>query len=469
MYRKQIFQKVPPSLPSTPISKEIVSSPSYGSLSSVVQRVQQDPNSVSGEERQELESAIGTKSTREILTGKQTPWVPEFQGISAQLWGHSAPLQAKLTIGEAGDKYEQEADNIAAKVVEQINHPVPVSLTPSEVVQSKKKEEGLRMKPMVQLKEAIGGIEASTDLQFGINHAKGSGQSLNSGLQQSMGQAMGADFSGVKIHTDTQSDQLNRSLQAKAFTTGNHIFFKSGEYKPSTRDGQNLIAHELTHVTQQGMSIPRKDGSPLIQRVAIDVPLHEDMRDMKVFGASDRYYQDTNEDDNHNYNMVSIETREYPYIDTNGLLGYSGVVFDNMGGGDVSPYYRVGQPGIVYNANPDCQATIGLHPGQNLLTVSSVLGGGGMGAVNMLIATRKTMDEKYPQHVSSHVNLDLGNAHVHYYDANPMSMRLMLGRVIKKLETDRQCLGQRRANLQQRNVIGDQIRQYFGLPRGFGR
>ncbi|MGJ5631425.1 eCIS core domain-containing protein [Nostoc sp. CALU 1950] len=99
MYQKQIFQKVAPSLPSTPISKEIASSPSYGSLSSVVQRVQQDPNSVSGDERQELESAIGTRSTQNILAGKQTQWVPEFQGISAQLWDDAgqvdAPIQAK--------------------------------------------------------------------------------------------------------------------------------------------------------------------------------------------------------------------------------------------------------------------------------------------------------------------------------------------------------------------------------------
>ncbi|AFY33603.1 DUF4157 domain-containing protein [Calothrix sp. PCC 7507] len=92
MYRKQIAQKASPSLQSTSKSQDIAPSPSYGSLSSVVQRVQQDPNSVSEDERQQLESAIGTRSTREILAGKQTPWVPEFQGISAQL---GAPIQAK--------------------------------------------------------------------------------------------------------------------------------------------------------------------------------------------------------------------------------------------------------------------------------------------------------------------------------------------------------------------------------------
>nr|MCM0593799.1 DUF4157 domain-containing protein [Gloeotrichia echinulata DEX184] len=63
--------------------------------------------------------------------------------------------------------------------------------------------------------------------------------------------AFGADFSGVKVHTDGQSDQLNRSIQARAFTTGQDVFFRQGEYNPGSRGGQELIAHELTHVVQQ--------------------------------------------------------------------------------------------------------------------------------------------------------------------------------------------------------------------------
>jgi hypothetical protein len=75
-----------------------------------------------------------------------------------------------------------------------------------------------------------------------------------------MGQAMGADFSGVKVHTDAQSDQLNKSIQAKAFTTGQDVFFRQGAYEPSSQGGQELIAHELTHVVQQngGGKVQRK-------------------------------------------------------------------------------------------------------------------------------------------------------------------------------------------------------------------
>jgi len=62
---------------------------------------------------------------------------------------------------------------------------------------------------------------------------------------------MGADFSGVKVYTDAQADQLSRSIQAKAFTTGQDVFFRQGAYEPRSRGGQELIAHELTHVVQQ--------------------------------------------------------------------------------------------------------------------------------------------------------------------------------------------------------------------------
>jgi hypothetical protein len=67
-----------------------------------------------------------------------------------------------------------------------------------------------------------------------------------------MEDAFGADFSGVKVHSDAQSDSLNQSLQATAFTTGSDVFFAKGQYKPTSPAGQELLAHELTHVVQQG-------------------------------------------------------------------------------------------------------------------------------------------------------------------------------------------------------------------------
>ncbi len=48
----------------------------------------------------------------------------------------------------------------------------------------------------------------------------------------------------------SESNQLNQSLSSRAFATGQDIFFKQGAYNPGSRDGQELLAHELTHVVQ---------------------------------------------------------------------------------------------------------------------------------------------------------------------------------------------------------------------------
>lgn len=170
------------------------------------------------------------------------------------------PLQMKLTIGEVGDKYEQEADRVASSVVRQMNRPPLESESP--------------MKPVLQRRDGIGGGEASKELEGAINRAKGGGRPLDSGLQGKMGQAMGENFSGVKVHTDVQADSLNRSLQARAFTTGSNIFFKRGEYNPQSRGGQELIAHELTHVVQQNSSTVQRQEEktqPEIAQSALEI------------------------------------------------------------------------------------------------------------------------------------------------------------------------------------------------------
>jgi hypothetical protein len=89
------------------------------------------------------------------------------------------------------------------------------------------------------------------DTETRINRERGSGQPLDSAVQAKMSDATGQDFSSVKVHTGSESHALNQQLSAKAFTTGNDIFFREGAYDPNSGSGQELIAHELTHVVQQ--------------------------------------------------------------------------------------------------------------------------------------------------------------------------------------------------------------------------
>ncbi len=163
-------------------------------------------------------------------------------------------IQAKLTVGEPNDVYEQEADRMAAAVVSQIHAPQNVSTGQSASVQRQaagNEEEELRRKPIIQCKSDVGGMAVSSEIESSIQQARGSGQPLSDSIRTPMEQAFGADFSGVRVHTDAPSHQLNQSIQAKAFTTGQDIFFRQGEYSPGSRGGQELLAHELTHVVQQ--------------------------------------------------------------------------------------------------------------------------------------------------------------------------------------------------------------------------
>jgi hypothetical protein len=161
------------------------------------------------------------------------------------------PIQAKLTIGQPNDKYEQEADRVAHQVVNQIQKG---SVQRQEI----SKDEELRLKPIVQ-RQSDTNCEATPELETSIQRLRGGGQSLSQQIREPMEQAFDADFSGVRVHADARADQLNRSIQAKAFTTGQDVFFRQGAYDPGSRDGQELIAHELTHVVQQTGGAVRRD------------------------------------------------------------------------------------------------------------------------------------------------------------------------------------------------------------------
>ncbi|HLP88507.1 MAG TPA: DUF4157 domain-containing protein [Nostocaceae cyanobacterium] len=227
----------------------------FASSKFLVQPKQEGGKSVSAEEYEKIKSSDGNYLDSSIVTNRPTPKVPR--------------VQPKLKIGQVGDKYEQEADHVAHQVVERINTPQ------NQSVQSKENlgEETIQQKPLAstiqrqesaledketkvnakgQVSDADHEMAATQQLETSIQTAKGGGQPLADNVRQPMERAFGADFSGVKVHTDARSDQMNQSIQARAFTTGQDLFFRSGEYNPGSRGGQELIAHELTHVVQQG-------------------------------------------------------------------------------------------------------------------------------------------------------------------------------------------------------------------------
>ena len=241
--------------------EKLISTPISESSTTPIQRKPQNRLKAIASQRMEIQAKQNDESSVESnlasIHGKPQN---RLKAITAQ----GIAIQAKLNIGEPNDKYEKEADDTASKVVQQINSPTQDKSVQRE--ESMEEDEELQMKSLVQKRENLGGREASTDLESSIQSARGGGQTLDTGLQTKMGQAMGADFSGVKVHTDSQSDQLNKSIQAKAFTTGQDIFFRQGAYEPSSRGGQELIAHELTHVVQQNGEAVQRSPENVIQR-----------------------------------------------------------------------------------------------------------------------------------------------------------------------------------------------------------
>jgi Domain of unknown function (DUF4157) len=209
-------------------------------------------------------------------------------------------FQAKLSVGQPNDKYEQEADAVANSVVNHRQGNTPVVqqkeissiqryATPMEDEkfstndERMKHDKEIQEKPEVQMmcagcekedkekkgavqKKADGGGTASPKLSSKIESASGKGKTLPRNTLAEMNNSFGVDFSKVNIHTDSESAQMNKELGAQAFTHGNDIYFNSGKYNSNTAEGKQLLAHELTHVVQQGYAPEEKQ----VQRDLLD-------------------------------------------------------------------------------------------------------------------------------------------------------------------------------------------------------
>jgi hypothetical protein len=97
---------------------------------------------------------------------------------------------------------------------------------------------------------------------------KGRGEQLDDDTRRQMEVGFGTDFSGVRVHTDADAVAMNRDLKAQAFTHGNDVFFNSGKYEPDSLRGKTLLAHELTHVVQQGAAEQKLDSERVAQNNA---------------------------------------------------------------------------------------------------------------------------------------------------------------------------------------------------------
>lgn len=84
-----------------------------------------------------------------------------------------------------------------------------------------------------------------------VNDRRGGGEPLPEAVRRHLEQGLNADLSRVRIHADAEADLMARRVGAKAFTSGQDIYFRRGQYQPNTKSGLELLAHEVTHTVQQ--------------------------------------------------------------------------------------------------------------------------------------------------------------------------------------------------------------------------
>ncbi|MBL0341291.1 MAG: DUF4157 domain-containing protein [Bacteroidetes bacterium] len=131
------------------------------------------------------------------------------------------PIQFRLSVGAIDDPLEHEADAVADKVMRMPETPF-IQRCACEEEKIARKPLSSIVTPFIQTKSSGAGV-ASESVTAKINSSRGSGNGMDTGTRSFMENRFGAHFGNVSIHTDQQSVQMNRELNAQAFTVGNDI------------------------------------------------------------------------------------------------------------------------------------------------------------------------------------------------------------------------------------------------------
>lgn len=136
-------------------------------------------------------------------------------------------VHGKLAINKPGDTYEQEANRMAEQV-----------MANTQAYSSSQSSDS-------------NSNQFYSEPTHAQSSQRGGGQPLDARTRSFMETGFRRDFSQIRVHTDPQAASLAGSLNARAFTMGQNIVFGEGQYSSGTKEGQRLLAHELTHSIQQ--------------------------------------------------------------------------------------------------------------------------------------------------------------------------------------------------------------------------
>jgi len=170
-------------------------------------------------------------------------------------------IQAKLTVSQPGDADEREADRVADQIMRMpTDHASPVTIATSQSPTPSLERcacDGCAREEKVQRKgspDQAGGSVHRVDSAIGsrIDALRGTGQPLGREERGFFEPRLGVDLSHVRVHSGGEATAAATALHARAFTVGRDVVFGAGQFAPATTPGRSLLAHELTHVVQQG-------------------------------------------------------------------------------------------------------------------------------------------------------------------------------------------------------------------------
>ncbi|MEX2500634.1 MAG: DUF4157 domain-containing protein [Wenzhouxiangellaceae bacterium] len=180
-------------------------------------------------------------------------------------------VQTKLSVSRPDDPFEKEADRVADEVMrkpEGSGNPPSISAVGNSLQRQCAdciNEEGANL-AAVQRKPAKTSNSRPANPARDARLPSCGGKPLGHETRRFFEPRFVRDLSNVRVHADASSDQMVRAYRAKAFTSGRHIVFASGEYQPGSLAGKKLLAHELTHFLQQSGGRARR----VIQRTPED-------------------------------------------------------------------------------------------------------------------------------------------------------------------------------------------------------
>jgi hypothetical protein len=211
-----------------------------------------------------LQRTIGNQAVLRMLQTDVEKPEAGLTGTASPHFGHDfsripihpptrGAIQTKLAIDKSGDEYEREADLVSEQVM-RISEPQLQRVCSCgggcpkcQTNQTSQKHERLQTS---RVGSSGGGETAVAPIVHEV--LRSPGQPMDPASRAFMEPRFGHDFSRVRVHAGELAAESADQIQARAYTVGQHVVFGEGQYAPNTPPGLELIAHELTHVLQQG-------------------------------------------------------------------------------------------------------------------------------------------------------------------------------------------------------------------------